>query len=91
MAAFELPKVCQFVKLSEMAERVLNCDAEWEVKYDVIFGQIAPQVGDTGIVFDWLDMDTTYEEDATNYVEAFLETAKEYQKVLVALGYRQRG
>lgn len=53
----------------ERCKEIFDSNLTWEEKYNSIF-----DIGSSsGIQFQWLNMDTTYEEDVTNYMKGFEE------------------
>ena len=68
-------KIVNFVKLIDVTESILdNEDIDWEYKYDYIFRIFKPIAFELMGSFNWLDLDTSYEEDATNFFRAAYST-----------------
>jgi hypothetical protein len=61
--------------IAEM-EAIFNGSDDWAAKYAIIFGihknKIRPLLEKHGIRFTWVDYDTSYEEDVTQYMNAVL-------------------
>lgn len=76
--------IVNLIHLIERAERIFQSDADWEMKYDTIFGmRIWQRLGEAGYHVEWCDPDTTYEEDVTAYVNALTEYKGRLQKLPV--------
>lgn len=78
-----MKQIKKFIKLTNLAQKIMNSEADWETKYDLIFSDmIIRKVDKTGINIAWYDPDTTYEADVRAYVDALVEKATELSKIL---------
>lgn len=78
-----MKQIKKFIKLTNLAQKIMNSEADWETKYDLIFSDmIIVKINKTGIGVDWYDPDTTYEADVRAYVDALVEKATELTKIL---------
>ena len=60
-----------FIKVLEATDIIVyNADIDWEYKFDYMFRIFKPIAYELMGRFDWLDMDTSYEEDAMNFYRA---------------------
>lgn len=74
--------VSRLIRLIERAEEVFRSEADWEIKFDTIFGMyIWREIRSAGYGFEWYDPDTSYEEDVTYYVNALTEFKERLQKL----------
>lgn len=71
-------------------EEIIDTDADWEIKYDVIFeihgNSIRPLLQELGYRFDYYDPDTTYQEDVVALVNALAEVKKRAQTAIELKG-----
>ena len=85
-----LNDVRRFIELAESAQRIIDADVDadtgvdyWKTKHDLIFSSLVKgEVDRTGIKFEWFDSDTSYEEDARQYVEGLTRKARSLQAIL---------
>ena len=79
-----LNDIRRFIELAEDAQRIIDADVDcWEAKYDLIFSDlIKGEIDHTGIQYEWFDYDTSYEEDAKQYVEGLTRKARGLQAIL---------
>lgn len=65
----------QIRDLIKRAEAIYNSDADWKIKYELIFNlNIWQKIRwELGVNFEWYDPDTTYQEDITAYFYALME------------------
>ena len=80
----------EFLRIADAMNIIIESDAiTWEQKYNMVFmskRSIAKQISDTDVLVEWVDLDTSYEEDVTRYHNAVQETADQYRKFLVEAG-----
>lgn len=65
---------------------VTNDSLDWETKFRMVFSvdkSIANQIKATGVKIEWLDYDTTYQEDVMQYYNAVQAKAEEYKEFLI--------
>lgn len=71
----------------EEQERVFASEADWELKFEVIFKRnkevVQPLLATHVRNFQWYDPDSTYEEDVTAYMTALTELKERLQKLPV--------
>ena len=61
---------------------IYHSDASWQSKFDSIFSsEITTALAETGIEFEWVETDSTYQADVTAYVEALTRKANELKKL----------
>ena len=63
---------------------VYESDASWETKYGVIFsavGRLRKQLDYLGLELEWLNLDTTYEEDTQAVMVGILKIDSELAKL----------
>lgn len=81
-----LPNVRRFVELADLAQRIRDSNGTWETKYDIIFSDdISGAVRATSIDVDWVDPDTTYEDDVCAYVAALMIKAIDLRHILASV------
>jgi hypothetical protein len=69
----------------EEAETIFNSEATWEFKYDIIFDMgLWQALEEVGIMLDYCDPDTSYEEDVTAYMTAVSEVKEQILKLFEA-------
>ncbi len=70
----ELPEVDSIRRFLAFYRQIKKLQAlantSWDVKYDIIFDNIMPNIRQTGINVEWVDPDTSYEEDCLAYIRA---------------------
>jgi len=68
----EIREQCEhFLILHRMAHDILQADVSWEDKYDLIFSEYVSIEALALFSFEWVDPDSTYEEDVTAFMKAF--------------------
>lgn len=81
-----LNQIKDFIDIAEQAQRIVESDADWETKYEIIFSNpVGGRIRDIGIVVDWHDPDTTYEEDVLAYAKALSRKAENLKPVWASL------
>lgn len=76
-------RITRFLELAQQAIAIRDSEASWETKYELIFSEeISVAIRNSGIIVDYYDPDTSYEEDAKAFVDAIQEKATELQKVI---------
>ena len=80
-----LRNIENFVKLAEVADKIIGSEASWKVKCHCILNEVKPQVEETGIPFECFLYGIDPEEDVRDYVASLVESAKEYRKILRAV------
>lgn len=69
----------ELVSLVKEANQITESTADWDVKYDLIFGLGIHQViKEVGLNFSYYDPDTSYRED----VQAFIRALNEFMESL---------
>lgn len=75
----------RLISAIEDSEKVLQSEADWKMKYDVLFGRhrkvIRPLLALYGLDLEWCDPDTSYEEDVRAYMTALSELKERLQKL----------
>jgi maltooligosyltrehalose synthase len=78
-----MKQIKKFIKLTNLAQKIMNSEADWETKFDLIFSDmIITKIRKIDISIDWYDPDTSYEADVKAYVYALIEKATELAKIL---------
>ena len=68
--SYQLNEINQLI---DVATRIVESDADWDVKYDLMFRLgVGQKIRDLGVRFDWCDPDASYEEDVIAYHRALL-------------------
>lgn len=65
-------------------ERIFESDADWEMKFDVLFMRhkiVRGLCKRYGVSFEWNDPDTSYEEDVRAYMQALTELRERLEKL----------
>ena len=76
----------EFVALSEAVELIVESEADWKTKYDLVFSpRVSGHVRSLGIDFEWYDLDESYQQDVENYAFALAQKAREVRKVIESL------
>ncbi len=71
----------EFVRLCDEAIEVRDdSKMEWDTKYNLIFcPQFQGAVEDTGIEFEWVDYDESYESDLRQFVSGMERKAEQFR------------
>jgi hypothetical protein len=72
----------KFIQLVREAQRIVELDIAWDMKYNLIFSDEISGRLLTLYHFDWYDPDTSYEEDIRHFVDAAAEIADQFEKVV---------
>lgn len=77
--------ILELASLRDRAVRILNSDAEWKTKFDLVFSDdLSLKVWELDPGFDYYDPDTTYEDDVRAFVDALQERVAELEKTFMA-------
>lgn len=77
-----MPDMKLLRELNRQANAIIdNDDIEWEEKYDLIFCESMSRTVFRELRLDYYDPDTTYEEDARAFVNAFNEKMEELERL----------
>lgn len=77
-----MENIKEFIKLVGDAQRIIDSPIEWETKFDLIFSDIiSKKISELGILFEWCDPDTSYEDDVLAYYNAVKSKAEELEKI----------
>jgi hypothetical protein len=67
-----------FVSAAWLAKRIAQSSLPWKDKYSLIFSaEVSRVIFDSGIPFDWVDPDGSYEDDVRAFVDAVNLKAQE--------------
>lgn len=84
-----LPDRREFLRLVEVANQIASSQADWDVKYDLIFSKdVLGRIRALDMVPDYCDPDTSYEEDVRALLVALNTSAEQMRQ---ALGIDQQG
>jgi hypothetical protein len=71
-------KAKEFIRLYHLIDKIVDSDASWETKYKLVFSDdVAGKIRETGISFDCLIFDTTYEDDTLGFYNGVKDKAIE--------------
>ena len=77
-------EVHEFLSIVDTVAKIVESDADWELKYDLIFSKdISQQVHALNVRLDCYDPDTTYEEDVMAFYRCIEERAEQLRKLEV--------
>lgn len=69
------------VRLRDRAVRILDSEATWETKYELLFSEdLSLRVKAVDPSFSYYDPDTTYEADSVAFVRALQDRVAELEK-----------
>lgn len=74
-------KYNQLKEIHNLATKIMASDINWEIKFDLIFSVDVSLAVRELIDLDYVDPDTSYEEDVQAYMSAFNEKMVELEKV----------
>lgn len=74
-------KVSEFLRLYDTAMRVFSSALPWDRKYDLIFDKDVSGAANKLFPIDWLDPDTSYEDDVRAFMEGWQKRAMEFRQL----------
>lgn len=72
----------EFARLAREAQRICDTDATWETKHELVFSNDVSRRMLALLDFDWLDPDTSFEEDVLAFCREATEKANDIEKAL---------
>ena len=78
-------KIDTYLALVADATAILNSEASWEMKFNLIFSDELSSRANALFKLDYYDPDTSYEEDLTAWVRAAEEKAEDVRIIREAL------
>jgi hypothetical protein len=66
-------------------ESIYNADMDaisWETKYELVFAHMKPHIDKLGFELDWVNTDTSYQDDLYHYWDALNKKAEEFRAIL---------
>jgi hypothetical protein len=78
-----MKQIRKFIKLTNLAQKIMNSEADWETKRNLIFSKdISGKIRKTGLMSYYEILDISYESDVKGYVNALIEKTRELVKIL---------
>ncbi len=78
----QIETISEILQIIEKANQVYNSEADWLLKYDLIFSDsISCNIFNLGLRFDYYDPDSSYEEDVRAYITALNHEKDRLEKV----------
>ncbi|MDX1608223.1 MAG: hypothetical protein R3251_03370 [Candidatus Spechtbacterales bacterium] len=80
-----IDQIYQVLQLRLAAKELRYSKIDEYVKFTFVFKHLAPQAKELGIEPDYYDPDTSYEEDARAYLNAFLDMTEHFEELIERL------
>ena len=83
--------IMRYVAICDEANAILNSDASWETKFDLIFSDNISIVLQTIHLVGWCDPNTSYEEDVKAFMAAVNRKCTEFRSILKSIEEQNNG
>lgn len=81
-------QVNEFIALADRAIEIFESDADWQLKYDLIFSKTISSAIKQLWPIDYYDPDTSYQEDVTSFIAAVEEQKDRLSKLLDIVSFQ---
>lgn len=81
-----IDKLKEFIRLADQTQAIVRSELSWEEKFHLIFSDaISSKLYETGLVEDYCDLDSSYEDDVRAFSSKISEQASRFKELLSKL------
>lgn len=75
-------KIERFRELADGVSHIIESNASWETKHEIVFKHLKPELEETEVEVEWCSTDTSYMEAVVAYARAVEEKSLELFRAL---------